>query len=81
MGTSRRHRSNSEQQELVQRWHGSGQSQASFAKQVGISVKALRRWLSSAEAQFAEVVRPKPVAPRDFLVHVGGGPHPGTPCL
>lgn len=72
MGTSRRRHSASEQQELVRRWRESGQSKASFARKVGISVNTLRRWLSSSEPAFVEVVEAEPVVPvRDFMVHIG----------
>ncbi|MFT5584121.1 MAG: transposase-like protein [Cognaticolwellia sp.] len=71
MGTTRRRRSASEQQQLVHRWQQSSLSKAAFAKQVGISINTLRRWLTSAEPQFLEVVQAEPLAPRDSMVHVG----------
>ena len=44
---------------------------ALFAKQIGVSVNTLRRWVAAAEPQFLEVVEAEPLAPRDFMVHVG----------
>ena len=65
-------RSASEKRQLVQRWKQSGQSKAAFARQIGVSINTFRRWLTSAEPQFVEVVETRPVAPpRDFIVHIG----------
>ena len=73
MSTSRRRRSSSERQEMVQRWVESGLEKAAFAKQVGISINTLRRWITQSQPGFVEVLaEPRPAACPDFTVRVNG---------
>ena len=73
MGTSRRRRSPSERQEMVQRWVESGLGKAAFAKQVGVSINTLRRWITQSQPGFVEVLaEPRPALRPDFTVRVNG---------
>lgn len=62
--------------QLVSQWPTSGLSKAEYARQHGIGLSTLQRWVRRSRQSLGEV----PVAGASFVeVGIGGDVHPGLP--